>query len=187
MATFDASALAVRDAGGAARHWTWKQLGWIPWTVPRGREPGREGALTGRLAREAGQVILDLEPYRGFWQGTEADARRFLAAYSAETSAPIQICLDHRRLQDGFPYPVFSEAAVAFLPQVYWTDFRRTWREVLEEAESALGGYERPIEYVLPGNADPADFEAALAWCAERGARASVWVWQTIRAENWPR
>jgi len=78
------------------------------------------------------------------------------------------------------------DAAAGFLPRVDWTDVRRPWREVLEEAELALRPYRRPIEYVLPGNAAPEDVAAALTWCAERQARVSLWVWQTIRWENWP-
>lgn len=184
MARFDRGALAV-DGANPSR-WTWRERGWTPWTVSTAISPAEEGALTGQLANEAGEVILDLEPYAGFWRGTPGDADAFLAAYRAEADAPFRISIDHRRLRDGFPYPAFIEAAAGFLPQVYWTDFRRPWSEVLVEAEAALRPYGKQIEYVLPGNAEPADFAAAVAWCIERGVNASIWVWQTIRAENWP-
>jgi hypothetical protein len=153
--------------------------------VPTAVDPAREGALAARLAAEAGSVILDLEPYAGFWRGSAADADAFLAAYTAETDAPLRISLDHRRLRDGFPYQAFMDAAVDFLPQVHWTTFQRPWAAVLAEAEAALAPYNKPIEYVLPGDAVPADFAAALDWCAARGASVSAWVWQTIRPENW--
>ncbi len=143
MARFDRGALAVDKV--APSQWSWREMGWMPWTVPTAIDPRREGALAGRLASEAGAVILDLEPYAGFWRGTPADADAFLAAYRAETNAPLRISLDHRRLRDGFPYPAFINAAAGFLPQVYWTDFRRSWSEVLEEAEAALAPF---------GNAD---------------------------------
>lgn len=184
MARFDRSPLAVD--GVTPSRWGWREMGWTPWTVPTAIHPAREGALAGRLAREAGAVILDLEPYAGFWRGTAADADAFLAAYRAETEAPLRISLDHRRLRDGFPYPALMEAAVDFLPQAYWTDFRRPWAAVLSEAGAALAPYGKPVEYVLPGNAEPPDFAAAIEWCAERGAATSAWVWQTIRPENWP-
>jgi hypothetical protein len=183
MTRFDRSPLAVD--GVTPSRWSWRELGWVPWTVPTAVDPAREGALAGRLAREAGTVILDLEPYAGFWRGTAADADVFLAAYREQTDAPLRISLDHRRLRDGFPYPALMDAAVDFLPQVYWTTFRRPWAAVLAEAEAALAPYRKPIEYVLPGDAAPSDFAAAIEWCTERGTRASAWVWQTIRAENW--
>jgi len=184
MARFDGSPLAVD--GVSPSHWSWREMGWTPWTVPTAADASREGALAGQLARAAGSVILDLEPYAGFWRGTAHDADAFIAAYRQETDAPLRISLDHRRVGEGFPYPSFMDAAADLLPQVYWTDFRRSWAAVLEEAEAVLTPYGKPIEYVLPGNAQPADFAAALAWCIERGANASIWVWQTIRAENWP-
>jgi hypothetical protein len=184
MALFDRSPLAVN--GISPSQWSWRQLGWVPWTVPTAVDPRREGALAGQLADAAGSVILDLEPYAGFWRGTAADADAFIAAYRQQTDAPLRISLDHRRVGEGFPYPSLMDAAADFLPQVYWTDFRRSWSAVLEEAEAVLAPYGKPIEYVLPGNAEPADFAKALAWCVARAANASIWVWQTIRAENWP-
>jgi DNA-binding CsgD family transcriptional regulator len=186
MARFDTSPLAVQSMQGAPPYWSWKERGWVPWTVPRGGDPVREGQLTGQLAEAAGNVILDLEPYKGFWEGTEWGAEHFVDAYFAETQVLPQICLDHRRLRDGFPYDTFLERVAGLLPQVYWTDFQRPWLEVLEEAAAVLAPLQRPIEYVLPGNARAADLQAARAWCTARGAPASLWVWQTILPENWP-
>ncbi len=186
MAEFDTSPLAVQNVKGTPPYWTWKERGWVPWTVPRGGDPVREGQLTGQLAEAAGGVILDLEPYKGYWEGTEWGAEHFVDAYFAETQVLPRICLDHRRLRDGFPYDPFLERVAGLLPQVYWTDFQRPWREVLEEAEAVLTPLHRPIEYVLPGNARTEDLQSARAWCTAHGAPASLWVWQTIQPENWP-
>lgn len=189
MAAYDRSPLAVDWPGGRRGAWTWRERpDWSGWTVPTAEAPAEEGRLSGELAARAGGVILDIEPYRGFWRSDSVgEAEAFLRAYRQVTEAPIRVSLDQRRLRDGFPHRPFMEAAADFLPQVYWTDFGRPWREVLEEARSLLKPFGKPIEYVLPGNAESSDIGAAVSWCAEQGAAASIWVWQTVRPENWPR
>src|SRR5579862_453271 len=88
MNQFDQSPLAIHDPSGSPPAWTWSTQDWVPWTVPRGLDPAAEGELTGAIAEVAGGVILDLEPYPGFWAGDEAAAAGFLAAYTAQTAAP---------------------------------------------------------------------------------------------------
>ena len=185
MWEFDPSPFAVSGPSGANGVWTWSGLAPIlPWTVPTGISDGDdEGAFTADLANEAGRVILDLEPYDHFWRGDRVDAERFVDAYRNRCPQPFWVSLDYRRLP--FPLPVFHELTERYLPQCYWTTFQRPWLEVLEEAEARLTPYGKPVDYVLPGDANPEDLSAAIDWCTARGADASIWVWQTIHPENW--
>ena len=153
----------------------------VIWTVPTGVQPSLEGEMTQALG--AGRVILDLEPYPGFWQQDRNAADKFLAS----CTRPFDISIDHRRLP-GFPFTSFIQRADKILPQVYWTTFQRPWKSVLDEARGAIwgiGAEDRNMEFILPGDADPDDFSDAATWCRDRGIDYSVWVWQNIREENW--
>ena len=185
MAAFDPGRGADGPPGRDGA-WTWDQLHASPWIVPTAQAPASEGGLAAAIAQAAGSVILDLEPYEHFWHGNRRDEQAWITVYSQITDAPVAISLDHRRLAGfGFPGPGFLGLATRILPQCYWTTFQRPWLEVLQEARENCAPIERPIEYVLPGDSEPQDLQDAIGWCHDQGADFSVWVWQTIRPENW--
>ncbi len=186
MDTCDRSPLAVRHPWGRLPYWTWTERHWQPWTVPRGGEAYQEGRVTGQLAEAAGSVILDLSSPKGTMLGSAVVAGQFLQGYRAETAVPWQVRLDPMQLAQGFPPPDFLTGATKLLLQVAWPSDPDRWQEVLEAAEEAVHPWGKPVEYVLPGDADPATLQAAVRWCAAHGRSCSLWAWSTIRAENWP-
>src|SRR3990167_5242847 len=172
MAAFDRSELAVGRGT-----WDYPTENIIPWVVPTGVSPMTEARLA---CNEYEQVIVDLEPYDHFWNGSLVDQVLYCQGFTSDMA----LSLDYRRLP-GFPSHSFINKASRFLPQCYWTSFQRPWQDVLEECKAKLEVYGKPIEYVIPGDAEPDDFSAALSWIDNKGSDASVWVWQHIRDENW--
>jgi hypothetical protein len=61
MDTLEAFAQATAAAG----------LPLVPVVVPRGADPAGEGTLHGQIAAALGSLCVDLEPYAGFWDGSD--------------------------------------------------------------------------------------------------------------------
>jgi hypothetical protein len=185
----DQSPLSVRgyNGGGSGDSaWTWKnsavtdiaQKPWIPWVNPRGLDLQREPWAASLLTSDS--IILDLEPYAGFWQGSDKDLQTWVWGLAGR---PFDVCVDYRRLY-SFPPPWLMNEAGRVLAECYWTEFQQPWETVLTEAARILEPYAAP-ELVLPGNARGCDLDDALHWAYDRGFRCSIWVWQQLGADGW--
>lgn len=146
----------------------------VPWVVCRASSAESQQHLACAVA--TGGLVVDYEHgYTGFWESGLGEARRYFDALRrAVDHAWLAVAPDPRQV--GREYPGDTIAGLtAYLPQVYWTDFRLPWSQVLAAACARcepLG----PCEPVLPCAATPADLQAALAWCEARGhAAVSLW------------
>ncbi|HEX5480269.1 MAG TPA: twin-arginine translocation signal domain-containing protein [Dehalococcoidia bacterium] len=96
------------------------------WAVVKGIDPVAEAHMAADvLAAGARSLTLDLEPYDGFWQGTNADAVRFGEELRArQPSARIDISIDPRPWKMlHIPLAEFVRFTDGIQPQLYWDMF----------------------------------------------------------------
>lgn len=132
------------------------------WCVPRGADLERETDLIIQACLRPGvkSMILDVEPYAGFWMGGKAGVRPFMQRIrrAVPGSFHIGMSVDPRpqHYEHIFPlewYPFVN----SIHPQDYWTTFRRAPEAVLDETYRVWGGFGRPIIPVLQGDAGTTD------------------------------
>lgn len=186
-----------------------------PWGVVRGQQPGWTGTLyAAEEGKRAGQIavaaagrgeravyIIDLEPYYHggagnpqFWRNDlgagPAHVRAFLAAFKAAGGQEIFLAPDARQghldpvsFRDWLADPIVT----LVMPQVYWTDFKRTPAASLDTAKAELAKYgvaASRIVAVTPGHSTPEDMKAGIAHAHRIGFRGvSVWRRGTISRE----
>ena len=65
------------------------------WATPVGADPQREAMVVAQAANAPGvkSVILDVEPYAGFWQGDAAAAEQYMTTLLSSVSADLHIGL----------------------------------------------------------------------------------------------
>ncbi len=156
----------------------------IPWVVPRWSPDEAQTHLV--CGRVAGGLVVDFEfHYAGFWAGSEEAARRYVDTLRSARDEGLWVGVSPDARQIGRDYsPDLLAGLSAYLPQAYWTDFRRPWEEALADAFDrcqSLG----PTEPVLPSDAAPDDLQAAVAWCEARPCEAvSLWRLGAASAER---
>jgi murein DD-endopeptidase MepM/ murein hydrolase activator NlpD len=135
-------------------------------------------------------MILDVEPYAGFWQGGKDLVRPYMTRIrrALPGSFHIGLSVDPRRQhfasifpQEWFPF------VNSVHPQDYWATFRRTPEDVLKETFEIWGGFGRPIIPVLDADAEPTDMGTAITLATQRHrARGLSW-WRlgTITPAGW--
>lgn len=181
MASFDASPLAIRDSASLReRHEQFAAHGLqlVPWCVPVGTlERHREVALAAEVATACGELVIDAEPYAGFWRARWGlgwgEFGHYLAWLRQEAAdAVIHVTVDA-------PYRDYSALAVAdwaplvngcLLPQDYWTDFREPVELVLWRSHNQLAALGEVV-HVLPLNGTAAEYATAARVLAELGSR----------------
>jgi hypothetical protein len=137
----------------------------IPWVVPHGVDPAGEAAAHAAL----GPVLMvDLEPYPGFWTGPIANLPVYLAALRAGGVAELHISIDPRQsaIDALGGVHAFADAADGLHPQCYWTDFQQpalTVVPLIRALSTAALVYP-----VLPGNGAAQDL--ADVWTGAQAA-----------------
>jgi murein DD-endopeptidase MepM/ murein hydrolase activator NlpD len=136
------------------------------WCVPKGKDVNAEADLIIQTCLVAGvrSMILDVEPYRGFWEGGREAVRPFMVRLRRGVGGKFHLGMS----MDPRPHHysrIFPEEWRPFVnslhPQCYWVSFERPFDEVLDEAYEVWGDYGLPIYPVLQGNAVPAEMEQA--------------------------
>jgi murein DD-endopeptidase MepM/ murein hydrolase activator NlpD len=162
------------------------------WCVPKGINVEAETNIIIQACQVPGvkSMILDVEPYAGFWMGGRTGVRPFMTRIrkAIPGSFHIGLSVDPRRNHyDGiFPQEWFPFVNSVH-PQDYWATFRRTPEDVLKETFDTWGSYGRPIIPVLDGDADPQDMQTAITLATQRHrARGLSW-WRlgTISQAGW--
>ncbi|MBC7810466.1 MAG: peptidoglycan DD-metalloendopeptidase family protein [Burkholderiales bacterium] len=151
------------------------------WAVPRGVDTNAEADLIIEACKRPGvkSMILDVEPYEGFWQGGKAGIRPLMTRVRRALPGTfhIGICVDPRQRHYETIYPA------EWLPFVnsvhtmsYWGEFRRAPDEVMDETYRVWGGYGRPIIPILQGNTNTVDMQTAFTVSTQRyGAKGVSW------------
>jgi murein DD-endopeptidase MepM/ murein hydrolase activator NlpD len=162
------------------------------WCVPKGTHTEAETNIIIQACSRPGvkSLILDIEPYDGFWEGGQAGIRPFMTRIRRALPGSFHIGLgvDPRRHHYAsiFPqewYPFVNSVH----PMVYWATFRRTPEDSLKETYEVWGGYGRPIIPILDGDAPPSEMATAITLATQRHqARGLSW-WRlgTITPAGW--
>jgi hypothetical protein len=96
------------------------------WAVVKGTDPEREAEMAAEvLAAGARSLTLDLEPWGGFWVGTDETARQFGEELRRrQPEATIVTALDPRPwLEGSIPLSEFASFSDALAPLIYWETF----------------------------------------------------------------
>jgi murein DD-endopeptidase MepM/ murein hydrolase activator NlpD/uncharacterized protein YraI len=153
------------------------------WCVPQGLNIDAETALINAVCRVPGvrSMILDVEPYAGFWQGGKEAVRPFMLKVRQAIGGRFHIgmSIDPRPWHRA---SVFPEEWFPFVnsihPQVYWATFRTTPEEALKQAYETWGNYGRPVIPALQGDALLVDQQAAQVLATQRHAAQGLSWWR---------
>lgn len=162
------------------------------WAVPKGTHVEAETNIMIQACTRPGvkSLILDVEPYDGFWQGGRDGVRPYMTRLrrALPGSFHIGMSVDPRKHhyasifpQEWFPF------VNSIHPQDYWATFRRPPEEVLQETYEVWGSYGRPIIPVLDGDAQPSDMSTAVTLATQRHRAAGLSWWRlgTFSPAGW--
>lgn len=158
-------------------------LSYEPWVLPRGARPEAEAKMHARIGKACGTLLVDYEQgYPGYFDQGGPDAfNRYAARLRADAGGVRLVLLfDARQVARGeVDFGAVFWHFDAFGSQDYWTDFREPWGAALaREAGAYL--IDRDRCPVLPGNAQPGDFLAALAAVRALWSPPTVYVFQRV-------
>ena len=119
----------------------------VPWVVPHGQDPAGEAAAHGALGPA---LMIDLEPYPGFWTGPNAYIPLYLQTLRAVGVTELHVSIDPR----ATAIAAIGGAAVldgvdGLHPQVYWTDFQQPALDVIPMMAQPL------LTWLAGGNLPP--------------------------------
>ena len=170
------------------------------WAVPVGADPQREAMVVAQAANApwVKSVILDVEPYDGFWQGDAAAAAQYMATLRASVGDDMHvgISVDSRNVGKlraiHFNTWLVSGGLNSTHPQVYWHDFGLPFGIALHECTETLaneapglpiypvlGTYPNPRTGVV---VPPAQLTAALVATKQAMGAASLF---RLGGDNW--
>ena len=168
------------------------------WATPVGADPQREAAAVAQAANVAGvqSLILDVEPYAGFWRGDVEDVANYMRALISGVPDDLHIgmSLDSRTAgklaQIHFRTWLATGRTGSLHPQVYWHDFGLPFGIAAHECTETLAGSELPVYPVLgtypsprSGVAvPPAQLTAALVSTKQAMGAASLF---RLGGDNW--
>jgi LysM repeat protein len=130
MSQFDTSPHAVSGPEKIAELASFFESGGVPfhaWYNAHGIDPLTEaGMASDVLNAGARSMFIDLEPHRGFWQGTPETAASFGEELRRlQPAAWLSTSIDPRPWEIGnIPLAEFAAFSNEIAPQVYWSDFR---------------------------------------------------------------
>jgi hypothetical protein len=129
----------------------------VPWVVPHGVNPVDEAAFHAELGS---RLMVDVEPYQGFWTGPASNLPVYLQALRERGVSELHISIDPRgpALTALGGLSSFAQLVDGIHPQVYWTSFEAPALSVVPMIR-ALGGA-APVYPALPGNGTAADLAA---------------------------
>jgi len=136
------------------------------WCVPIGVDVPGETARIVEACKVPGvkSMVLDVEPYTGFWKGTAQIATTLMQGVRAALGPNFHIGLsvDPRR---GHYAEITPDAWRPYVnsvhPQIYWDTMGRTPEDLITETYVVWGGYGLPIIPALSGHATPETIKKA--------------------------
>lgn len=160
------------------------------WCVLRGLDIDGEANTIIQACTRPGvkSMILDVEPYEGYWSGGPAAVRPLMTKVRQNIPGSFHIGLgvDPRQAhyqtispQEWFPF------VNSVHPMCYWKTFRRTPEDVLAETYRVWGGYGRPIIPILQGDAEVIDQKQALNLALNRHNAPGVSWWRYGVIAQW--
>lgn len=124
------------------------------WAIPKGQNIPAEIDLISRACQVPGvrSMILDVEPFEGYWRGTRQDAIRLMSGIRERVGRDFHIgmSVDPRRHWYSAIVPdAWRPYINSIHPQVYWELMGRDDEDVLTETYVVWGTYGLPIYPVL--------------------------------------
>lgn len=163
------------------------------WAVPKGEQIEAEADIIVAASTIPGvkSMILDVEPYPGFWLAGKDNIRPFMTRVRRGVGGDFHLgmSVDPRRNHYDSIYPSEWRPFInSVLPQMYWALFERDLREVLDETYATWSSFGLPIVPVLQGNAPtPEMIEARDYVIAKYRAQAlSWWRFGVIGSQQFP-
>jgi len=193
MGEYDDSALAINGPESVDR---WVQvleandMEFHAWCVPHGLDIPRETALINAVCQRPGvkSMILDIEPYAGFWQGGRNPIRPFMLAIRQAIGNRFHIgmSMDPRPHHYDSIFPSeWSPFINSVHPQTYWFTFRREVDEVIDEVYRTWQPYGKPIIPALQGDAPILDQEEAHTLTTQKYGSQGVSWWRYGVISQW--
>jgi len=190
---FDNSDMAINGPDDVAR---WVRvceqngLEFHAWCVPQGLDIENETRPIIETCQVEGvkSMILDVEPYDGFWQGGAEPVRPFMLLIRRAIGNRFHIGMS----MDPRPWhkdSIFPDEWFPFVnsihPQCYWATFRNTPDETLTQMVETWAGYGRPIIPALHGSAAVVDQQAAHTIATQRYGFQGVSWWRYGVISQW--
>ena len=151
--------LAIRGVADIDR-WVAKlaaaNLEFHAWYIPKGINPIAEADLVIQACSRPGvrSLILDVEPFTGYWVGGRANVRPFVTRLRAGLPPDFHIGMSvdprPRHFNSIFPQE-WRPYINSIHPQTYWADFGQTPDAALQTVYETWGNYGLPIIPVLQG------------------------------------
>src|SRR5262249_32758396 len=114
--------------------------------------------------------------YDGFWERSEEEATQYFDQLRAAIGPNVWIAVapDARQIGRDYSAAVIGGLS-AYLPQNYWTDFKRPWESVMQSGCGQCQPLGR-VEPVLPSTATVDDVRACVLWAEAQGfGSVSLW------------
>lgn len=163
------------------------------WCVPKGIDIETEADIIIETCHVAGvrSMILDIEPYRGFWEGGQANVEPFMQRVRRGVGGRFHIgmSVDPRAPHVERIFPDEWRPYVDSLhPQCYWVSFERSLDNTIDEAYDVWSEYGLPIIPALQGNAPPDEVEQARAYIEHfyNAQAVSWWRFGVIGPQQFP-
>lgn len=143
-----------------------KGLEFHAWCVVTGMDIAGETARIVEACSVPGvkSMILDVEPYSDFWQGSAAAVAQLMSGVRSKLGPyfHIGICVDPRAPHYAAIYPdAWRPYVNSVHPQIYWEAMGRTPEDVIAETYVVWGGYGLPIVPLLQGWAEASSVKRA--------------------------
>lgn len=155
--------LAIRGVADIDR-WVAKlaaaNLEFHAWYIPKGINPTAEADLVIQACSRPGvrSLIMDVEPFTGYWVGGRQNVRPFMTRLRAGLPADFHIgmSVDPRPWHFNSIFPQEWRPYINSIhPQTYWADFSQTPDAALQMVYNTWGNYGLPIVPVLQGYQGP--------------------------------
>ncbi len=163
------------------------------WAVVKGQNIAAEADRIIEVCNRPGvrSMILDVEPYSGFWTVGKDPIRPFMTRIRRGIGGRFHLgmAVDPRPRHKASIFPHEWRPFVNSVHlQVYWDTFQRPYDEVLDEAYRTWGDYGLPLYPVMPGKAPRDEIKAGREYVIKRhkAAGMSWWRFGTIGPIEFP-
>jgi murein DD-endopeptidase MepM/ murein hydrolase activator NlpD/uncharacterized protein YraI len=153
------------------------------WCVPQGLNVEAEATVIADACRVAGvrSMVLDVEPYTGFWQGGREAVRPFMLRLRQLVGGRFHIAMS----MDPRPQhrnSIFPEEWFPFVnsihPQTYWQTFRGTPEGEIQRMLDTWKDYGKPIIPAFQGDAPVEEQREAHTLATQRYGMLGVSWWR---------
>lgn len=158
-------------------------LNFHAWCVVRGLDVVAETNIIVQACLRPGvrSMILDVEPYAGFWSAGRDGIRPYMTRIRRQIPANFHIGMSIDPRPQHYA-SIFPEEWFPFVnsihPQIYWVTFRQTPEAAIASAYNTWSSYGRPIIPVLQGDAGANEISTAHTVATQRHQAKGLSWWR---------